>query len=169
MKRRLYFLLPDVLHTATVVKELETFGINTDTMHTLAKPGIDLGGLPVASERQRKDIAARIENLLWDGNLAVFFLSLLTLVVMLIMQLTLVWLAIPATIMLLTFLMGVIFTAHIPNVHIAEFRDAVHHGEILLMVDVPVWHVAQVEALVHKHHPEAVVGGVGWQVDALHT
>ena len=23
--------------------------------------------------------------------------------------------------------------------------------------------------LVHRHHPEAVTGGVGWQVDALHT
>jgi len=24
-----------------------------------------------------------------------------------------------------------------------------------------------VEELVHRHHPEAVVGGVGWNLDAL--
>jgi hypothetical protein len=47
-------------------------------------------------------------------------------------------------------------------------NDAMRHGELLLMVDVPVWRVERVEALVHKHHPEAVVGGVGWHIDALH-
>ena len=42
MKRRLYFLLPDTEHTRAVVNDLKVFGINTDTMHTLAKPGVDL-------------------------------------------------------------------------------------------------------------------------------
>jgi len=35
------------------------------------------------------------------------------------------------------------------------------------MVDVAARQVANVEDLVHRHHPEAVVGGVGWNVDAL--
>ena len=71
--------------------------------------------------------------------------------------------------MLTTFLAGLEFTTHIPNVHVSEFSDAIHHREILLMVDVPVSQVARVEELVHRHHPEAVTGGVGWQIDALHT
>jgi hypothetical protein len=71
--------------------------------------------------------------------------------------------------MLATFLTGVEFTRHIPNVHLSEFTDAIHHREILLMVDVPVAQVAQVEKRVHRHHPEAVAGGVGWHSDALHT
>ena len=35
--------------------------------------------------------------------------------------------------------------------------------------DLPAATDRQREAPVHKHHPEAVVGGVGWHIDALHT
>jgi len=55
MKRRLYFLLPDTVHTRAVVNDLKVFGINNDAIHTLAQPGVDLSGLPVATGRQRAD------------------------------------------------------------------------------------------------------------------
>jgi hypothetical protein len=42
------------------------------------------------------------------------------------------------------------------------------HGEILMMIDVPVWRLERIKALVHRHHPEAAVDGIGWHVDALH-
>jgi hypothetical protein len=35
------------------------------------------------------------------------------------------------------------------------------------MVDVPAGRVAEVEETVHRRHPEAIAGGVGWSVDAL--
>lgn len=35
------------------------------------------------------------------------------------------------------------------------------------MVDVPSGQVAEVEETVHRRHPEAIAGGVGWSVDAL--
>jgi hypothetical protein len=168
MKRRLYFLLPDTGHTRAVVNDLKVFGINTDAMHTLAKPGVDLSSLPVATGRQRRDSSARLETILWDGNLAIFFIALAALITIAYMQLGWFWLLLPAAVMLVTFVSGVVFTSQVPNVHLSEFRDAMRHGEILLMVDVPVWRVERVGALVHKHHPEAVVGGVGWYIDALH-
>jgi hypothetical protein len=65
-----------------------------------------------------------------------------------------------------TLLLGVTFTRRIPNVHLAEFEDALQHGEVLLMVDVVPWRVTEVESLVHRH-PEAVSGGVGWHSDAF--
>jgi hypothetical protein len=52
-------------------------------------------------------------------------------------------------------------------VHLGEFRDALAHGEVLLMVDVPRGRVSEVEDRVHRHHPEATVGGVGWSADML--
>jgi hypothetical protein len=168
MKRRLYFLLPDTGHTRAVVNDLEVFGINTDAMHVLAKPGIDLNGLPVATGRQRMDAGARIETILWDGNLAIYFITLFALVAMVYMRLDWYWLLLPIAVMVVTFVMGIVFTSQIPNVHLSEFRDAMHHGELLLMVDIPLWRVERVEALVHRHHPEAVVGGIGWHIDALH-
>jgi hypothetical protein len=168
MKRRLYFLLPDTGHTHAVVNNLKESGIDTGAMHTLSKQGIDLSSLPVATSRQRTDFGARLETILWDGNLAIFFIALVALITIAYTGLAWFWLLLPAAVMLVTFVTGFVFTSKVPNVHLSEFRDAMRHGEILLMVDVPVWKVAHVEALVYKHHPEAVAGGVGWHIDALH-
>jgi hypothetical protein len=169
MKRRLYFLLPDVTHARSVVSELLTTGVTTDHVHAHAKPGVDLQDLPQASGRQRKDFSARLETVLWDGNLIVFFAALLALVVMAYLQITWYWLLLPAAVMLATFILGEEFTRRVPDVHLSEFQDALRHGEILLMIDVPVTDVEHVEALVTRQHPEAVTGGVSWHVDALHA
>jgi hypothetical protein len=169
MKRRLYFLLPDTGHARTVVDELETSGIDRSHLHIMAAPEVDLEGLPVATRNQRKDLGARLETRLWNGNLALFFIALLLLIVLAVMQVSWYWLLLPGAIMLATFLSGEEFTRKIPNVHLSEFADAIHHREILLMIDVPVNQVARIEDLVLKHHPEAVAGGIGWHSDALHV
>lgn len=169
MKRRLYFLLPDVEHTRAVLRELEMTGISTGQVHVLAGPGIDLQDLPRATGRQQRDFGKLLETALWDGNLMVFFIALAALLLMAWVQLSWYWLLLPAAVMLATFVLGEEFTRRVPNVHLSEFRDALQHEEILLMVDVPVSEVAAVEELVHRHHPEAVTGGVGWHVDALHA
>ena len=169
MKRRLFFLLPDITHARSVVSELLATGLATDHVHILARPGIELQDLPNVNDRQRGDFDASLENVLWNGNLAVFFIAFLALVVLAYLQPDWYWLLLPAVVMLATFLLGEEFTRRIPDVHLSEFRDALQHGEILLMVDVPVTEVERIEALVHKHHPEAVPGGVSWHIDALHA
>ena len=169
MKRRLYFLLPDTGHTRAVVDELEASGIDRKHLHVITSQGVDLEGLPAATANQRRDLGARLEDLVWTGNLVLFFIALLALIVLALTQASWYWLLLPPAVMLTTFLAGLEFTTHIPNVHVSEFSGAIHHREILLMVDVPVRQVARVEELVHRHHPEAVTGGVGWQIDALHT
>lgn len=167
MKRRLYFLLPDTEHAKSVVDELERYGIERHFMHTIAGEGGDLNGLPVASKNQKMDFAARIERFLWGGNLALFFTSLFALFVVLLLGVEWYWLFLPVGLMLTSFMMGLEFATHVPNVHLADFRDAMRHCEILLMIDVPLWRIARVEKLVRKYHPEAVSGGVGWCVDAI--
>ena len=167
MKRRLYFLIPDTGHTQAVVEGLQAFGIKRGAMHVLAKAGVDLDGLPVATGGQRTDAGARIETILWDGNLAIYFIALLALIVMAYLRFDWYWLLLPAAIMVATFVMGIVFTTRVPSVHLSEFRDAMQHGELLLMVDVPLWQVEHVETLVHTQHPEATAGGVSWHIDAL--
>jgi hypothetical protein len=167
IKRRLYFLLPDNGHAGTVVRELEARGIERRFMHAIAGHGGDANGLPVASRMQRNDLGARIERYLWGGNLVLFFLALIALVILAVLSLPWWWLLLPAGIMLVSFLTGLEFVMHTPNVHLAEFQSAMRHREILLMVDVPVGQVAEVEEAVHRRHPEAIAGGVGWSVDAL--
>lgn len=167
MKRRLYFLLPDTAHAREVVAELEQQGIERSHIHAIAGRGADPGDLPQATPQQRGDVAGRLENFLWMANLAVFFLALFLLIVMVLLQTAWVWLLLPTGIMLVSFLAGLGFTSRVPNAHISEFRDAMRHAEVLLMVDVPVRQVASVEKLVHRRHPEATVGGVGWSIADL--
>ncbi len=169
MKRRLYFLLPDVGHTRSVVDELESSGIERRCMHVIAGQGVDPIGLPMASRNQRNDLGARLEAFLWNGNLLLFFVALLVLAFLIPLDVSLFWLLLPVAVMLATFVAGAEFTNHVPNVHLSEFTDALKHQEILLMVDVPMGQVARVEELVQRRHPEAVAGGTGWHVDALHV
>jgi hypothetical protein len=167
MKRRLYFLLPDTEHARAVVNELEARGIERKFVHAIAGRGVDVNDLPVASRRQRNDPGARIEHYLWGGNLVLFFLALIALVMLAVSSVSWWWLLLPAGIMLVSFLTGLEFVIHTPNVHLAEFQSAMQHREILLMIDVPAGQVAEVEATVHRRHPEAIAGGVGWSADAL--
>jgi hypothetical protein len=167
IKRRLYFLLPDTEHAGVVVSELEARGIERKCMHVIAGRGGDVSGLPVASRMQHNDLGARIERYLWGGNLVLFFLALIALVILAVLSLPWWWLLLPSGIMLVSFVTGLEFVMHTPNVHLTEFESAMRHREILLMVDVPAGKVAEVEETVHRRHPEAIAGGVGWSVDAL--
>ena len=75
--------------------------------------------------------------------------------------------AVSLLVMVLTFLAGGQFAVNVPDVQLTEFTDALSHGEVLLMVDVPRHQVAEIEGHVHHRHPEAGVGGVGWTMDAF--
>ena len=68
--------------------------------------------------------------------------------------------------MVVNFMIGLHFTNQ-PNTHLGEFRDALAHGEILLMVDVPESKVTEVENDIQQHHPEATIGSVGLSTQAL--
>ena len=166
MNRRLYFLLPDKAHAEAVVDELVHEGITTGHIHALGNRQTSLDGLPIASLRQTNDAASHIETYLWNANLLSFIIALSILLIMLFTAGWSLWLLAPAALMLANFLAGWRFT-RLPNTHLGEFRDALSHGEILLMVDVTETRVAAVEAQVHRHHPEATAGGVSWGTPAF--
>ena len=166
MNRREYFLFPDVAHAKRAVEDLKEAGISSDAMHVMAKSGIDLGSLPKASEKQRKDICCTVENILWNGNFALFGLGLIGFAISLWL-LSATWTLVFAAIMLFTFLVGGRFASVVPRVHLNEFKDALSHGEILLAVDLPKDEVHVIDQLIGRQHPEAVRGGVSWTLPAL--
>ena len=166
MDRRLYFLLPDTEHALAVVNELDRTGVDPERIHALGNSTVALNDLPKASIRQINDAARRIETILWDGNLVVFGLAVGVLITLLVSGNLNAWLLVPLGIMVATFVAGLRFT-RLPNTHLDEFRDALAHGEILLMVDVAEAQVADIENRVHHYHPEATVGGVGWGTRAF--
>lgn len=167
MLRRLFFLFPEKSQVHAVVGGLAKKGIDYGRMHTLAKDGVDLDGLPPATARQSSDLGAKLESWFWNLNLLIFFVAL---ALILFAAFSNAWYLMLSGLFVATanVLLGNYFTSKIPRVHLDQFRGALSHGEILLMVDVPHWRVREISQVVTRHHPEADPGGVGWTIEALH-
>ncbi len=166
MLRRLYYLLPDQAHARSTVQELYDMGIPQRAVRAMTREGIKLEGLPEASLAERRDPIARIENLFWYGDLWLFFIAALGLLLAIAYG-SVVWMALTIATMLITFAAGANFTIRLPKTHLDKFTEAMSHGEILLMVDVPFNRLVQVEKALQHHHPEATPGGSCWHLDVL--
>lgn len=164
--RRLYFIIPDESRTAKVVGDLEAAGMDRRHIHAIAGKGAASQTLPAANERQRHDTVWRLQRILWTGDLALFAAAAIALIVSL-RQDSAAGAVLSLAVMLLTFLAGFLFATRVPDTHLDEFRGALAHPEVLLMVDVPKRRVAEVEELISRHHPEATAGGTGWTIEAL--
>jgi hypothetical protein len=66
-----------------------------------------------------------------------------------------------------TFIAGERFAIKLPHAHLADLRVPLEHGEVVLLVDVPLQRVREIEHLVAERHPEIGVGGVGWTIEAF--
>ncbi len=165
-RRRLYFMVPDEPQATRVVSDLEAAGIGRQHMHAIAGKGVALTQLPPATERQRRDAAYRLERLLWNANLGLFFLGFIGLAISLASSWS-IGLVLSIALMVLTLVAGALFALRIPDTHLDEFRGVLSHGEVLLMVDVPKRQVADIEELLYRRHPEVAPGGTGWTIEAL--
>ncbi len=163
MYRRLFFLFPSRKQTQQAVQQLEDVGIDEADIHAFATDKHLLTDLPPATERQQRGLDFLVEKIIWNADLALFFMALAGVAIALFYG-AMAWAALGLAVMALTFSAGYVFATRIPNVHLNAFRDALSHHEILLSVDVPPRQVAMVGQLVHRHHPEAVDGGVGWSL-----
>lgn len=155
MERRLYFLFPNRDQARATLTDLESTGLKSHQLYLVESP-------EDTRDFQREE---RIARLAWHLNLGLFALAGLALLVLL-WQGQLLWSLLPLALMLASFLLGERFT-HLPDVQMEEFRDALHHGEVLLMADVPRERVAEVEHRVSGRHPEAVPGGTRWHTALL--
>ncbi|MEW5966775.1 MAG: DUF1269 domain-containing protein [Pseudomonadota bacterium] len=161
MRRRLYFMVPDVDSARQIRDELLLARIEDSHIHVLAKDGIALAGLHEASILQKSDFVHGAETGLAVGGgigiiaglVAVFFppagvdLQLVTI--------------------LLTALVGAAFGAwvasmvasSIPNSRLRNFESAIAAGQVLMMVDAPSGRVDEIRKLVAARHPEAMNSG----------
>jgi len=166
MKRRLYFLFPDSEQAWRAVADLDALGVDRGHIHTLAAPGIDLGNLPPATGRQRRDFLGHLEQRVWNANLLLFSAAAIGLIVAAVFG-SLAGAVTALVVMLVSFLGGAWFATSVPNIHLDGFRTALQHGEILLMVDLSRECAEEVEELMRRRHPEALDSGSGWTPNAF--
>lgn len=165
MLRRLYFLFPDEDHAQLAVNRLINRRVPRVHMHAIGK-GVELSHLPRATERQMKDTAFRIDQVLWKINLLVFATALVLFVASLFAA-EWFWSGILFAVILMAFILGKVFIESVPHDHLTEFTGALAHGEILLMVDVPFYRVNDIVDYVEHLHPEARLDGASWMIDAF--
>ena len=162
MRRRLYFLLPDLASAHQTADDLLLARVEDRRMHFLAKRGTPLGALREASFLQKSDAVHGAELGLIIGAIGGFLLG----VYMFMtppdgMHLQLV------TVLLAT-VVGAAFGAwtaslvamSVPNTRLKAFQGDIESGMILMMVDVPLARVDEVRELVTRRHPEATARGL---------
>jgi hypothetical protein len=161
MRRRLYFLLPDVESASRTADDLLLARIEDRHMHFLARRGTDLGELHEANYLLKTDLVHGAGIGLLLGALGGLILG--ALIVAYPPQGTrpeLVAVLIAAVIgAVLGAWMASMAAAAVPNSRLKAFHDEIARGKVLLMVDVPYGRVTQIRDVVLSRHPEAVPGG----------
>lgn len=165
MKRRLYFLFPNEEHAQQAIDALQRDAmVETDQIHVIAD--YETRTIRHPHTRLLGDTEAQLETRLWNGNLILFFIALAVFIIALGSSMP-VLAAVTVVVMLATFVAGLMFTTRIPRAHMSQFREALSHREILLMLDLPRERVHEVEHYVHHHYPDAETGGVGWHLGVM--
>jgi hypothetical protein len=162
MRRRLYFLLPDLGSAIQTANDLLLDRIEDRHMHFLARRGMSLGRLHEASYLQKSDAVHGAQLGFVVGGIGGLLLGVyiyLTPPEGIALQLVTV---------LISTVVGAVFGAwaaslvamSVPNSRLKAFQKDIEAGKILLLVDVPPSRIEGLQAVVARRHPEAVAGGI---------
>lgn len=169
MRRRLYFLLPDVESARNTANDLLLARVEDRYMHFLAKRGTELGELHEASVMQKTDLVHGAGIDLAIGGVGGLVLG--AVIVAFPPEGThpqLVAVLIAALVgAVLGAWMASMAAAAVPNSRLKQFAADIENGKILLMVDVPYGRVQQVRELVQARHPEAAAKGIATRYPAF--
>jgi len=169
MRKRIYWLLPDLHSARQVMNDLLLARIENSHIHFMAREGVDLSGLHEANLLQASDFvrSAQMGLALGAGlGAAVGALITLSSIGEMVSK--------PGLVAALTAL-GAAFGAwsasmigaSIPSRRLARFEPALVRGEILLMADVPSQRVNEIEAMLHERHQEGHDEGIEPNVPAF--
>jgi hypothetical protein len=160
MRRRLYFLLPDLRSAIQTANDLLLARIEDRHMRFLAKRGTNLGELHEASFLQKSDAVHGAQLGLVIGGVAGFLIGIY------------VYLTPPqgVALELVTVLIGTVIGAilgawmaslvasSVPNSRLKSFQKDIDAGKILLMLDAPPSRIEELKLIVSRRYPEAARG-----------
>jgi hypothetical protein len=162
MRRRLYFLLPDVVSARRTAADLLLARVEHRHMHVLAKRGTDLAELHEANPLQKTDLVHGAERGIVIGGVGGIALGVYA-VLAPPGGAALEWVTVLVTGIggaLLGAWLGSLAGTGAPNSRLKRYDRELDAGKVLLMVDVPFARVDEIRALVHRQHPEASGGTV---------
>jgi hypothetical protein len=162
MRRRLYFILPDLASAIGTANDLLLARVEDRHMHFLGPRGMSLGDLHEASFLQKSDLRHSLQlgaGLGVIGGLAFGVYLMMTPMGEFQFGLGTVILCALAGAMFGSWAATMIGLST-PNSHLKPYAKEIEAGHILLMVDVPPTRVEEIQRLVGQRHPEATDRGV---------
>ncbi len=160
--RRIYFLLPDESSCEAIVDELESVDIPLAHLHVIRNYEDGESHLPRANVWQRTNLASSLVKGGLLGMVAGFIAGLM------IMNTPMMgprpgWETVVAM-SLIGAIIGSFLSAMVNggdfNHQLDTFKNAITHGQVLLMVDVPASQQKMIADMVLEWHPEAHLGTV---------
>ncbi|HET7767097.1 MAG TPA: DUF1269 domain-containing protein [Burkholderiales bacterium] len=160
MRRRLYFLLPDLGSAIQTADDLLLARVEDRHMHFLAQRGTSLGRLREASYLQKSDAVHGAQLGLVLGGVIGFLIGVYIYLtppdgVALELVTVLVSTLIGA---LLGAWMASLVAASVPNSRLKCFQAEIDAGRILLMLDAPPSRIEELTGIVARRHPDAARG-----------
>ncbi|MDB5811724.1 MAG: hypothetical protein JWN94_3846 [Betaproteobacteria bacterium] len=169
MKRRLYFMLPDVMAARRVLDTLLLERIESRHIRFLAKRGMLPNDLPEAGVLQKTDLVhGAAVGFVIGGLLGATAGTWLLLT-------PIDGVALKPVVILIATLFGALFGtwvsaivgSQVANSQLEEFHPHIASGKLLLMIDVPSGLVSAIRKCVSLGHPEADFRGVDPTVPAF--
>ena len=163
MRRRVYWLLPDLPSARATMDDLMRAGVELRQMHFVAREDCDMSGLHAANVLQTSDVVRSAETGLVIGAAVGGTLGAFAAVSFPGVGEGPQWSLIPVLV-----IAGALFDAwtssmigiSAPNKQLQRFAAQIEQGRILLMVDMPTARVEQIEARLQALHPEARLQGI---------
>lgn len=157
--QRIYFLVPDINATKSIVNDLLLARIEEKHIHVIARRGTPLEDLPEASLLQKTDFIPAVEQGMALGGTTGALAGLVAI------ALPPASTVVAGGILLATSLAGAGIGAWVSglvgmtmgNRRLKEFEDAIEAGHFLVLVDVPRERVAEIEERIKQHLPEVEV------------
>lgn len=158
MRRRVYWLLPHLASALATMDDLLLAGVDVHQMHFMAREDCDMSELHAASLLQTSDLVRSAEAGLVIGAAVGGLLGALVAGIYPGPDGMPQWSLIPILVAA-----GALFDAwtssmigiSVPNKGLERFAAPIAQGWILLILDVPVWRVADIEQRLRELHPEA--------------
>lgn len=170
MRRRIYWLLPDLASARRTMDDLLLARIHAEQLHFVAREDVDLSGLHEANILQTSDVVRAAQAGLVIGGGAGAVLGIVVALFFPIVGDSPQW----GMVGLLAILGGVfgawassMIGVSTPSHRLERFQPAIDRGEILLMVDVAHSRVTEIEARLQALHPEAHLEGVEPDIPAF--
>jgi len=170
MRRRIYWLLPDVYSARRAMDNLLLARIDEGHIHFVARDGTDMSGLHAANLLQTSDVIRSAEAGLCIGGATGAVLGALIAVLFPIVGDAPQW-GLIGVVAILGAGFGAWSASMIgvstPSQRLKRFEGAIEQGQILLMTDVPKSRVAEIEASLQALQPEAHLEGVEPNIPAF--